>query len=72
MPIFVPGGEEPKRPGTCELAPGVDILVGVHICGNGGVVNPEGFMFATIRLVIAPSSLCDGEGGPGYILFPGL
>eukprot|EP00975_Prorocentrum_lima_P025169 5283647-Prorocentrum_lima.AAC.1 len=36
----VPAGENPNRPGTCELAPGVDIVGGVLICGSGGIDNP--------------------------------
>eukprot|EP00975_Prorocentrum_lima_P056673 11887952-Prorocentrum_lima.AAC.1 len=33
----VRASEKPKQPGTCELDPGVDIFVGVHIYGSGGV-----------------------------------
>eukprot|EP00975_Prorocentrum_lima_P069449 12926459-Prorocentrum_lima.AAC.1 len=60
---------------TCQLAPGVDILVDVHICGSGGMVKFDWFISGTLQLAITGitfSSLCDGEGVPGYILFQGL
>eukprot|EP00975_Prorocentrum_lima_P036762 7733912-Prorocentrum_lima.AAC.1 len=33
-------GENPSKPGTCELAPGVDMCGGVATSGIGGMQTP--------------------------------